>query len=139
MELISRALSLDPNGRAAAHLELAERFLAEGRNLVEKDPVQAGERLYKAAEESVKALAVAMGLEEAERAGEHGRWAAQLLFQAVDSASRVVGEEVRLWWRVAWLLHVEGFHEARLSSRQAGRDLPYMEKLVNLVKQVRKT
>ena len=138
VDLISKALSLDPNSRAAAHLELAERFLNEGRELVEKDPVQASEKLYKAAEEAVKALATALGLGEAERAGEYGRWTAQLLFQAVDSASRVVGEEVRLWWRVAWVLHVEGFHEARLSTQQVSRDLPYIEKLVNLAKQVKK-
>jgi protein tyrosine phosphatase (PTP) superfamily phosphohydrolase (DUF442 family) len=40
--------------KALQHLELAERFLAEGRELIDKDPVQASEKLYKAAEEAVK-------------------------------------------------------------------------------------
>jgi hypothetical protein len=39
------------------HLEFAEKFLAEGRELSYRDPVQASEKLYKAAEEAVKALA----------------------------------------------------------------------------------
>ncbi|MGC9118695.1 MAG: PaREP1 family protein [Thermoproteus sp.] len=132
VDLISKALSLDPNSRAAAHLELAERFLNEGRELVEKDPVQASEKLYKVAEEAVKALATALGLEEAERAKEYGRWNAQMLFQAVDSASRIAGRDLRLLWRAAWFLHVEGFHEARLNSAQVREDVEYVEKIVDL-------
>jgi hypothetical protein len=34
-----------------SHLELASRYLDEGRRLVDKDPVQASEKLYKASEE----------------------------------------------------------------------------------------
>ncbi|AEA12535.1 PaREP1 domain containing protein [Thermoproteus uzoniensis 768-20] len=132
VELVSRALSLDPNRRASAHVELAERFLAEGRGLVDRDPVQASEKLYRAAEEAVKALATALGLGEAERAREYGRWTAQLLFQAVDSASRIAGRDLRLLWRAAWFLHVEGLHEARLNSAQVKEDVEYVEKIVDL-------
>ena len=44
-------------GDVTRNLELAEKFLAEGGELIDKDPVQASEKLYKAAEEAVKALA----------------------------------------------------------------------------------
>jgi hypothetical protein len=39
---------------AVEHLKIAMRYLEEGINLVDKDPVQASEKLYKAAEEAVK-------------------------------------------------------------------------------------
>jgi len=75
--------------------------------------VQASEKLYKAAEEAVKAAAVLLGLEEAERAREAGRWSAALLFSTMEKLAEKTQREVR-WWRTAWVLHVEGFHEARL-------------------------
>ena len=118
VDLLSKALGVDPPSRASAHLKLARRFLEEGEALVEKDPMQASEKLYKAAEEAVKALAVALGLEEAEKAEEQGRWTTTLLFTAVDKISRSEGEEFKLWWKSAWFLHVEGFHVARLTTEQ---------------------
>ncbi len=63
IDLLSKALDLDPEERAVAHLELAEKFLNEGVGLVDKDPAQASEKLYKAAEEAVKALAITLGLD----------------------------------------------------------------------------
>jgi len=53
-------------------LELAERFLAEGRELIDENPVQASEKLYKAAEEAVKVLAIALKLPEADEAKRDG-------------------------------------------------------------------
>lgn len=86
--------------------------------------------MYKAAEEAVKALAVALGLSEAQKAEEAGRWTAALLFEAVDSTSERLGEEFRLWWKAAWFLHAEGFHKARLSEAQVRKEEPYAEKIV---------
>ncbi len=63
IEALSEALNFDPKTIAESRLELAERYLAEGRSLVDKDPVQASEKLYKAAEECVKALAMHFNLE----------------------------------------------------------------------------
>jgi hypothetical protein len=48
--------------KALQHLELAERFSSEGKELVGRDLVQAGEKLYEAAEEAVKAIATALKL-----------------------------------------------------------------------------
>jgi hypothetical protein len=42
--------------------------LAEGEKLINKDPVQASEKLYKAAEEAVKTIAIALKLSEAKEA-----------------------------------------------------------------------
>jgi hypothetical protein len=51
-----------------------ERFLAEGRGYVEKgDPVQASEKIYKAVEECIKALAEKQRLPEFEEARREGR------------------------------------------------------------------
>ncbi|AFA38118.1 Archaeal PaREP1/PaREP8 family [Pyrobaculum oguniense TE7] len=115
---------------AVLHLELAKRFLAEGVALAERDPVRASEKLYKAAEEAVKALAVALGLEEAQKAEEQGRWTAALLFTAVDKIAKRVGRDFKLWWTSAWFLHVEGFNEARLTPEQV-KD--YIEHVKNIV------
>ena len=68
INLLSKALDLNPGRRAVVHLELAEKFLNEGVGLVDKDPAQASEKLYKAAEEAVKALAITLGLNEARTA-----------------------------------------------------------------------
>ncbi len=139
IDLISKALNLDPSERSKAHLELAEKFLRDGMELIDRDPpVQASEKLYKAAEEAIKAMAVALGLDEARTAeAQGGRWAATLLFDAVDSiSSRLNNREIRLWWRAAWFLHVEGFHEARLRPRQVREDVEYVEDIVKLARSI---
>ena len=129
--------SYEVNKKALQRLELAERFLAEGRELIDKDPVQASEKLYKAAEEAVKALAIALNLDEAEKALEKGRWTVSLLDDAVYAISEKLGvKELMDWWDAAWFLHVEGFHEARLRSIDVVKRLGHVEALVNLAKMV---
>lgn len=74
-EALARALGIDPREEAEVHLELAERFLEEGRELLRKgDPVQASEKLYRVAEECIKAMAMALGLEESKEARARGTW-----------------------------------------------------------------
>ena len=117
---------------AERHLELALKYLEEGRALAGRDPVQASEKLYRAAE-AVKALAAALELPEAREAAERGRWSSQLLFDAADSAAVKLGAaELPLWWRAAWVLHAEGFQEARLSGERVKKDSRYVEALVDL-------
>jgi hypothetical protein len=80
--------------------------------------VQASEKLYKAAEEAVKALAVALDLEQAEAIAREGGWWTKLLNRAAEAAAEKLGtEELALWWKAAYHLHVEGSHEARLARR----------------------
>jgi len=106
-----------------------ERYLEEGGRFVERgDPVQASEKLYKAAEEAVKVLAKRLALPECEEA--EGRWTTTLLFSAVRRLSESVNPQVANWWHAAWFLHVEGFHEARLSVEEVKFRVKFIEELV---------
>jgi hypothetical protein len=124
---------------ALRRVELAERFLAEGRELIDKDPVQASEKLYKAAEEAVKALAIALNLEEARKAVESGGWWSKLLEKAAQGIAKALGvKEFILWWDAAYKLHVDGFHEAKLSSEDVKDRYGYIEEMVNQAKRILK-
>ena len=88
-----RALGLDPRVGSEAHLELALRYLEEGRALLDRDPVQASEKLYKAVEEAVKALVVHFDLVEVlETVERRGRWTVTELERAVREVSRRLGD-----------------------------------------------
>jgi len=103
--MLAKAVGLDPEAVAEAHMELAVRFLAEGRALTDGDPVQVSEKLYKAAEEAVKALAIHLNLSEILRRVE-GRWTVADLEEAVLRSSEGLGGWVRQSWDAAWILHV---------------------------------
>jgi phosphatidylserine/phosphatidylglycerophosphate/cardiolipin synthase-like enzyme len=121
--------------KALQHLELAERFLAEGRGLIDKDPIQASEKLYKAAEEPTKAIAIA--LDEARKALERGGWTLSLLDDAVYAISEKLSvKELVDWWGSAYRLHVDGFHEARLRSVDVARRYGHVEAVVGVTKRV---
>lgn len=63
IDSVIEKLELDPREEAVIHVELAERFLNEARERIDRgDPVQASEKLYKVAEECIKALAIALDL-----------------------------------------------------------------------------
>ena len=95
---------------ARRYLELAVKFLAEGNELIDKDPVQASEKLYKATEEAVKTIAIALKLPEADEAVKRGRWTADLLENAVKSIMRRLElNELYHWWDSAYKLHVDDF------------------------------
>lgn len=122
LEFLSKKLSLNPDEISLMHAELAEKFLREGESLLERDPVQASEKLYKAAEESVKALANYLNLREIlTRVESRGRWTVTDLERAVREISKHVGEWFRRSWDSAWVLHVWGFHEGKLD-RDAVRE-----------------
>jgi len=124
---------------ALKRIELAERFLAESRDLIDKDPVQASEKLYKAAEEAVKALAIALNLEEARKAVESGGWWSKLLEKAARGIAKALGvKEFILWWDAAYKLYVDGFHEAKLSSEDVKDRYGYIEEMVNQAKRILK-
>jgi hypothetical protein len=115
---------LDVERRAS----LALRYLEEGKGLVDKDPVQASEKLYKAAEETVKALAIRFGLGEVlKRVSERGRWTVTELEKAVSRISESLGEWFDAAWDAANYLHVWGFHEAKLDVEDVKKRLPRME------------
>jgi len=131
LSLIVDSLDLDPEERKEVGIELAKRFLEEGRSLVDKDPVQASEKLYKAVEECVKVLAVHFNLSEVlSRVESRGRWTVADLIEAVRAITKHLGSWFLQSWDTAWVLHVWGFHEAKLSREDVAERIPYVERVV---------
>jgi hypothetical protein len=113
------------------HLELAERFLEEGKALMDKDPIQASEKFYKAAEEVVKTLTMYYNLSDILKTIERkGRWTVTELEEAVELISQRVGEWFITSWDSAWAIHVWGFHEAKLNSKAIKIRVPYIERMI---------
>ena len=135
IELLAKDLGLDPKDEAPLHLELAERFMSEGMELLRRgDTIQASEKLYKVAEECIKAMAEALNLEEVAKAREGGRWTLKLLDVAAKELSRRVSERIYDDWDHAYFLHVEGFHEARLSKEQVEARVKYVKELLQITR-----
>ena len=111
-----------------------KRFFNEGKELLKKgEVVQASEKIYKAAEDAVKILAKEYAAEAYAEAEHNGRWSASLLREAVRRIENRLGEDVGRGWAEAWILHVEGFHERRLSKEDVFSGLKHVERLVNLI------
>jgi len=131
IDSIASLLSLNPDEGVELHAELAERFLKEGEGIVDRDPVQASEKLYKAAEEAVKALALHLKLEDVvKKVQSKGRWTVTELERAVETISERIGAWFLSAWDTAWTLHVLGFHEAKLNSEAVKRRLQHVRKMV---------
>ncbi|MEM4971881.1 MAG: PaREP1 family protein [Sulfolobales archaeon] len=136
IDALLRELELDPEEEVDARVEPAQRFLEEGRALVEKDPVQASEKLYRAAEESVKALAIHFNLEDILRsARDRGRWTVTDLERAIEALSNIIGKHFEEAWDRAWALHVWGFHEGKFDSEAVKRRLPYIARIVEIARE----
>ena len=138
IELLAKDLGLDPKDEAPLHLELAERFMSEGMELLRRgDTIQASEKLYKAVEECIKALACLEGLEECRRARDEGGWRTKLLSRAARKLSLRLGEGLILEaWSQGYDLHVHGFHEHGLGVEEVRESLPVVERFVNYVENV---
>jgi hypothetical protein len=121
---------------AAGRLELARRLLAEAEEYLAKgDAVQSSEKLYKAAEECIKALAERLNLKEVREAEEKGRWTVTLLEKAVGKLVDKLGVDVEFGWAEANYLHVWGFHEAKLDVEDVKRRIPIIRRLVDLAQE----
>jgi len=119
-------------------VDLAERFLEEAKaHLGKGDPVQASEKLYKVAEECMKALAEAFNLPELEEARKRGRWTAYLLGSASRSLAKKLDEpRIEYAWAIACDIHVWGFHEAKYGIEEIEGDVAHMEWLLNYTKKL---
>ena len=130
VDVLSKELKLDLNDVSKAHEELALRMYNEGiENLNKGDVIQASEKLYKAVEETIKALAIRRGLPEATEALERGRWSVVLL----DSAAQKLGDIVFRAWDAAYFLHVNGFHEVRIGIDAVKSRVPVIKAALDLV------
>ncbi len=103
LDALMKVINLDPSAMIEARIELANKYLIEGKELIEKDPVQASEKLYKAAEECVKALAQYYGLRDIlSKVNERGRWTVTELEKAVEAISERLGDWFGEAWDRAW-------------------------------------
>lgn len=107
-------------------LSEADGYLARG------DAIQSSEKLYKAAEECIKALSERLNLVEVKDAEERGRWTVTLLERAVRKLTDKLGVDVLLGWDAANHLHVWGFHEAKLEAEDVKGRMPIIRRLVEL-------
>ncbi len=138
VKALAEALNMDPAEVAKARLELAERMLREAEEYIEKgDAVQASEKLCKAVEECVKALAEALQVPVLEEVGRRGRWETWLLGRASRELAERLGEDrIRLAWKDAYDIHVWGFHEAKYGLEDVKASLPLAKWLLEYAKRV---
>lgn len=114
-------------------IDFIKRLVGEAENyLVKGDAVQSSEKLYKAAEECVKALSEHFKLEEVKAAEEKGRWTVTLLEKAVGKLAGKLGIDVELGWAEANYLHIWGFHEVKLDPEDVKRRVPMIKRLMEL-------
>ncbi|RLE57237.1 MAG: hypothetical protein DRJ40_02685 [Thermoprotei archaeon] len=136
VDLLVERLNLNPDEATQIRLELAEKYLKEGVKLVDKDPVQASEKLYKAAEECIKAAATHLNLKDIlARVRRRGRWVLADLEKAARAAGKKISEDIYIGWDRANYLHVWGFHEAKLDAEDVKARIPYIEKMVEKLKE----
>jgi hypothetical protein len=138
VDIVASALDLDPETVIEARLELAEEYLREVEDYVGKgDAVQASEKLYKAVEECVKALAQRYTTLEHQAAIKEGRWWTQLLGKAARRLSKMLREpKIEYTWAAAYDMHVWGFHEAKYDVEDLKDDVEHVKWLLSFTKQV---
>ena len=136
LRALGEALNLDPEEVLKVRVEIAERSLAEAREYAAKgNPVQASEKLYKAVEECIKALAEKHKTPQLEIVRKRGRWDTWLLGQAATDLSKMLGEErIKHTWAVAYDVHVLGLHEAKYRVEDVDAAMPLAEWLLNYTK-----
>ncbi len=142
VDILLRKLKVDPNEEINLRIRLSEQFLNEGREIIDQDPIQASEKLYKAVEERIKALAIYYSSEDRKlreilsNVEERGRWTVTDLEKVVRILTRYLGDIIDISWDTANYLHVWGFHEAKLDSEGVRRRLSRIEKLINEAKRI---
>jgi len=101
---------IDPEARAELYLKLCEKYMREAEDLLtKKDYVQASEKAWGAASQSVKALAAKEGKELRGHAS---------LWEYMDRVAGELGDlELRRLWRTANILH-QNFYENWMPPRE---------------------
>ncbi len=114
-------------------LETACRLYEEAITLLERDPVQASEKLYKVVENCIKALAVLYNVEEYEIARKEGTWWSKLLARAAHKLSKLLNNDIIVRaWQAGFELHVYGFHEEAYTQQEIKDVIPIIEELLKL-------
>ncbi len=140
IKALAEVLNVDPKVVARARLELAEKMLSEAENYISTgDVVQASEKLYKAVEECIKALAEFFNVKVLEEVRRRGRWETWLLGRAARELAEKLNEDrIRLVWKDAYDVHVWGFHEAKYGIEDVRASLPSAKWLLEFARKVLK-
>jgi len=140
VDLLIEKLKIDPDAEAALRVEVAERFLEEARKYIEAgDAVQASEKLYRVAEECIKALARHHRIPELGEVEKRGRWDTWILGKAATRLAVQLGEErIRAAWAYAYDIHVWGFHEAKYEIEEVKHTLPHIDWLLEYTRRALK-
>jgi len=118
---------------ALQRIEIIKNLFAEAEEYLAKgDAIQSSEKIYKAAEECIKALSERFNLPEVKEAEEKGKWTITLLEKAVRKLSDKISIDVQIGWDAANYLHVFGFHEAKLEVENVKARIPLIKRLVEL-------
>jgi len=136
VDALIEALKVDPDEEVALRVEIAEHFFEEAKKYVEiGDAAQASGKLYKVAEECVKALAQYYRIPELGEAAKRGKWDTWILGKAAARLAQQLGDErIRTAWAYAYEIHVWGFHEAKYGIDIVKQTLPYVEWLLQYTK-----
>ncbi len=139
VDIIISALydELNPETIIESRIELAEKYLSEAKNYLDKgDAVQSSEKMYKVVEECIKALAEYHKVPELEEVRKRGRWLTWLLGSTARTLAEKLNEpKIEYVWGVAYDIHVWGFHEAKYSIDKVRMDIRHVEWLLNFTKQ----
>ena len=133
IELILKDLNLDNEIELEIRTTLVKQFFEEGLAMVDKNPVQACEKLYKSAEEAIKVLVLKHNINDIiKRVKERGRWKVDDFFEAISILRKIYGDEIRRYWSTAWEFHVWGFHKAKATKEYVLERIEDIKKLVEL-------
>ena len=113
--------------------ELKKRFREALEYISKGDAVQAAEKLYKVAENSVKMLSEINKLPEYEVARKQGTWWTKLLNRAARRLRDIYGEEIIDAWTTAYKFHQMGFHEEQLTAEEILKEAYKVEGLIRIV------
>ena len=113
--------------------ELKKRFREALEYISKGDAVQAAEKLYKVAENSVKILSEINRLPEYEVARKQGTWWTKLLNRAARRLRDIYGEEIIDAWTTAYKFHQMGFHEEQLTAEEILKEAYKVEGLIRIV------
>ena len=118
---------------ALQRIEIIKNLFAEAEEYLAKgDAIQSSEKIYKAAEECIKALSERFNLPEVKEAEEKGKWTITLLEKAVRKLSDKISIDVQIGWDAANHLHVFGFHEAKIEVENVKARIPLIKRLIEL-------
>jgi hypothetical protein len=108
-------------GESSKILTASDVLVEEADELLSKgDIIQASEKYYKAAEESIKLLVKILDIKEIiEKVRRRKSWESGILFKAARLIAKKTNKyEVIRIWRAAWYLHILGFHEMKLTKER---------------------